>query len=219
MTMKDADDGGTGVIARPAGAGAFLTEIAVRGGTILVDEPASVRGTDAGPTPYELLSAALAACTSMTLRLYAARKGWTLPDFTVEVAHSLVRGADGSRFSLRLLPAPWFEQTRATGDYVRQALEAVGINVEIVNNDPAGHTKAVYTDHDFDLAIGSPVWRNDPAISTTILYQGGLPAGVPFSNQYGYADPEMDKIIAAASETADPAERIQLYNDMGSNDS
>ena len=45
-----------------------------------------------GPTPYELLSAALAACTAMTLRLYAGRKGWPLPPFEVEVAHSFVPG-------------------------------------------------------------------------------------------------------------------------------
>jgi peptide/nickel transport system substrate-binding protein len=69
----------------------------------------------------------------------------------------------------------------------------------------------VYTDHDFDLAIGSPVYRNDPAISTTVLFQGGLPAGVPFTNQYGYDDPAMNRIIADALETIDPAARVDLY--------
>jgi len=48
-------------------------------------------------------------------------------------------------------------------------LKAVGVDAQIVNNDPGAHLKAVYTDHAFDLAIGSPVYRNDPAISTTIL--------------------------------------------------
>ena len=89
--------GGSAVTARAAGNGRFLTEIGVRGGTILVDEPESVGGAGAGPTPFELLSAALAACTSMTLRLYAERKGWTLPPFTVEVAHSLTRAEKGGR--------------------------------------------------------------------------------------------------------------------------
>ncbi len=121
------------------------------------------------------------------------------------------RGADGTRFSLRLRPAPWFEQTRAVGDYVRQALQKVGIEVELVTADSGGHIKAVYTDHDFDLAIGSPVYRNDPAISTTILYQGGLPDGVPFSNQYGYDDPLMNEIIAEGLSTIDRAERVAVY--------
>jgi peptide/nickel transport system substrate-binding protein len=124
------------------------------------------------------------------------------------------RGADGTRFSLRLRPAPWFEQTRATGDYVRQALQAIGIAVELVTADPGGHIAAVYTEHDFDLAIGSPVYRNDPAISTTILYQGGLPPGVPFSNQYGYDDPEMNAIIARGLSTIDRAERVAVYADF-----
>jgi peptide/nickel transport system substrate-binding protein len=126
----------------------------------------------------------------------------------------LPRGGNGMRFSVRLLPAPWFEQTRQFGDYLRQALRAVGIDAQIANNDPAAHLKAVYTDHAFDLAIGSPVYRNDPAISTTILYESGLPAGVPFSNQYGYASPAMDGLIRRAASAVDPAERTALYRDM-----
>ena len=121
------------------------------------------------------------------------------------------RGADGVRFHVRLLPAPWFGQTRQTGDYVRQALKAVGIDAQIVNNDAAGHIKAVYADHAFDLAIGSPVYRNDPAISTTILFQGGVPAGVPFSNQYGFDDKALNEVIAKAAVTIDSAARAELY--------
>ncbi len=124
------------------------------------------------------------------------------------------RGENGVRFSLRLLPAPWFEQTRQMGDYLRQALAAVGIEATIVANDPAAHQTAVYTDRDFDLAIGSPVYRNDPAISTTILYQGGLPPGVPFSNQYNYADPAMDALIEQAASELDAERRIALYRDF-----
>jgi peptide/nickel transport system substrate-binding protein len=122
------------------------------------------------------------------------------------------RGANGTRFQLRLLPAPWFEQTRQFGDYLRQALRPLGIDAQIVNNDAAAHTRAVYTERAFDLAVGSPVYRNDPAISTTILYQGGLPAGVPFSNQYGYDSPVMNDIIAKAAVATDPAERVRLYH-------
>jgi peptide/nickel transport system substrate-binding protein len=124
------------------------------------------------------------------------------------------RKADGKRFSLRLRPAPWFQMTRDTGDYVRQALQKVGIEVKIVTADPGGHIKAVYKEHDFDLSIGSPVWRNDPAISTTILFQGGLPAGVPFANQYGYNDPEMNSLIANAAKELNKGKRVALYQDF-----
>jgi len=140
-----------------------------------------------------------------------------LYDYDTEAANALLDeagypiGEDGKRFSLRLRPAPWFGETRATGDYVRQALGDVGIDVELVTADPAGHIEAVYTNHDFDLAVGSPVYRNDPAISTTILFQGGLAEGVPFANQWGYDDEEMNQIIADAAVTTDPAERTALY--------
>jgi peptide/nickel transport system substrate-binding protein len=122
------------------------------------------------------------------------------------------RGDDGTRFAMRLNPAPFFAETRGTGDYVAQALEEIGVDVELVGLDTPGHIAAVYTDHDFDLAINSPAYRNDPAISTTILYQGGLPAGVSFSNQWGYDDPEMNQIIADAATEMDPDARVALYH-------
>ncbi len=53
----------------------------------LVDEPNTVGGLGSGPNPYDLLSAALGACTAMTLRLYAERKGWPLTRVQVSVLH------------------------------------------------------------------------------------------------------------------------------------
>jgi uncharacterized OsmC-like protein len=57
------------------------------------DEPAPL-GTDTGPSPYELLLAALGACTSMTLRLYAQRKQWDLQRVTVRLQHSRIHAED-----------------------------------------------------------------------------------------------------------------------------
>ncbi|MEQ1406420.1 ABC transporter substrate-binding protein [Neorhizobium sp. Rsf11] len=138
-------------------------------------------------------------------------------DFDVARANVLLdeagypKGANGTRFSLKLRPAPYFNETRQFGDYLRQALAAIGIDAQLVNADSAAHQKAVYTDHDFDLAVAPPVFRGDPAISTTILVQSGIPAGVPFSNQGGYASKELDGIISKAAETIDTAARTELY--------
>ncbi|MFC5757769.1 ABC transporter substrate-binding protein [Rhizobium sp. GCM10022189] len=138
-------------------------------------------------------------------------------NYDVQAANDLLdqggymRGPDGNRFQLKLRPAPYFNETRQFGDYLRQALAAIGIDAVIVNADAAAHQKAVYTDHDFDIAVGPPVFRGDPAISTTILVQSGTPDGVPFSNQGGYVSAELDKIIAQAAVTVDTAARTDLY--------
>lgn len=124
------------------------------------------------------------------------------------------RDADGKRFKLKLLPAPFFNETRQFGDYLRQALAKIGIDAQIVSNDTPAHLKAVYTDHDFDIAVATPVYRSDPAISTTILFESGLPAGVPFSNQYGYANADIDKVIKDAASQIDGDKRAGLYKEL-----
>ena len=52
---------------------------------LTADEPTAIGGTDTGPAPYQLLLAGLAACTSITLRMYADRKGWSLGAVHVEL--------------------------------------------------------------------------------------------------------------------------------------
>lgn len=122
------------------------------------------------------------------------------------------RGAGGTRFQLKLVPAPWFDYTVLLGDYIRQALRQVGIDCQLQRFDAPGHLQAVYRDHQFDIATGSPVFRNDPAISTTVLYRTGTPPGVPWSNQYGYASQAMDQLIDQAAGELDPVKRVALYH-------
>jgi uncharacterized OsmC-like protein/alpha/beta superfamily hydrolase len=74
--------------------GTFLNHVVVGRHRFLADEPESVGGFDAGPSPYDLLGAALGTCTSMTLRLYAQRKQLPLERVTVEVAHDRVHATD-----------------------------------------------------------------------------------------------------------------------------
>ncbi|MEO1292094.1 MAG: bifunctional alpha/beta hydrolase/OsmC family protein [Pseudomonadota bacterium] len=72
----------------------FLQDIHTGGHHLLADEPASVGGTDLGPSPYQLLAAALGACTSMTIRMYAQRKGMPLERVTVDIRHDKVHSKD-----------------------------------------------------------------------------------------------------------------------------
>lgn len=62
--------------------------------TLVVDEPAALGGGDAGPNPYALILAALGACTSMTLRLYAQQKNWPLEQVEVRLRHSRIHAQD-----------------------------------------------------------------------------------------------------------------------------
>jgi len=72
----------------------FAQEILAGPHRLSADEPASAGGTDTGPTPYDLLLAALGACTSMTVALYARRKGWPLEKVAVHLRHSKIHAAD-----------------------------------------------------------------------------------------------------------------------------
>jgi putative redox protein len=75
-------------------ASAFTQTIDIRSHRIVADEPVAVGGTDAGPTPYDLLLAALGSCASMTVALYARRKGWPLQEVAVHLRHSRVHAVD-----------------------------------------------------------------------------------------------------------------------------
>ncbi|MEW9585188.1 OsmC family protein [Paraburkholderia sp. DGU8] len=69
--------------------------------TWLADEPESIGGGDRGPTPVSLLLSSLGACTSITLKMYAQRKGWPLTD--VHVALAMQTGDDGSTIDRQIV--------------------------------------------------------------------------------------------------------------------
>lgn len=84
------------------GAGGFQVEVVTASGAFFADEPPAAGGLGSGPTPYELLAAALGGCTVMTLRLYARRKNWSLERVTVRVAHRRQDGRDAFERQLSL---------------------------------------------------------------------------------------------------------------------
>ncbi len=77
-----------------ADAAGFLQDIMVGPHHLLADEPQAAGGRDLGPSPYGLLAAGLGACTAMTIRMYARRKGWPLAHVAVDVSHAKVHAAD-----------------------------------------------------------------------------------------------------------------------------
>ncbi len=89
-TQVDNDD----VLVTEAGDGRFAQTINVGRHWLRADEPPSVGGDDSGPSPYQLLSASLGACTSMTMRLYAMRKKWSIDRISVRVHHEKIHAQD-----------------------------------------------------------------------------------------------------------------------------
>jgi uncharacterized OsmC-like protein len=89
-------DGGApdGVLVAESAARPYGQQITVGDHELFSDEPAAVGGADTGPTPYDLVLAGLGACTSMTVRMYADRKGWPLRKVSVLLRHQRIHAKD-----------------------------------------------------------------------------------------------------------------------------
>ncbi len=93
-TPPSPTEGPSGVTVAESGTGRFTNYVVAGEHVLFCDEPASVGGDDAGPDPYSFLNAALGACTSMTMRMYADRKGWPLERVTVRLTHDKTHAED-----------------------------------------------------------------------------------------------------------------------------
>lgn len=120
------------------------------------------------------------------------------------------RKDDGTRFALKLDWLPFSDTFMRFGEFVRQSLKRVGIEVELRGQDLPRYFKQVYTDNDFDLSITNMMSFGDPQIGTTrLVWSKTIIKGVPWTNASGYSDPEADKIIAAIHQESDQGKRIE----------
>ena len=98
-----------------AGSGTYTQQITLGDHRLVADEPRPI-GDDAGPTPYDLVLAGLGACTSMTVRMYANRKGWPLDEVRVTLRHSRIHAEDCAHC----------ETTKGWIDHIDRDIELVG---------------------------------------------------------------------------------------------
>lgn len=92
MTRTDGDYGDGG--ARSSTVEHLMADVESRGFLLRVDEPESAGGAETGPTPYDYLAAALASCTTMTIEMYVARKGWPMTAAHTEVTFDRIHADD-----------------------------------------------------------------------------------------------------------------------------
>lgn len=95
------------------------------GQTFVIDEPAAVGGDGAGPDPYTLLLAALGGCISMTVTMYARRKGWPLRRVSVRLRLARVHAKDCA------------ECTRTTDGFVHRIERAVVLEGDLTDEQRA----------------------------------------------------------------------------------
>jgi putative redox protein len=90
------------VIVTETGAGGYQVEVRIGAETLIADEPLALGGLGSGPNPYDLLRAALGACTVITARLYANRKGWPLARASASIVHHPASAHQRDRFERTL---------------------------------------------------------------------------------------------------------------------
>ncbi len=89
----------------------YTHDVEVRDHHLVADEPADVGGDDHGPSPQELLAASLAACTAITMEMYARRKGWKVDGLEVDCDYTPAERGSPTRFELVMrMPAHLSEE-------------------------------------------------------------------------------------------------------------
>lgn len=125
----------------------------------------------------------------------------------------LKKDAKGVRFEMTHDVAPFGEDWRRMGEYVRQALDQVGIKVTLRNRDFATMTRQVYTEYDFDMTSSWYVGMADPTLGVQRQYvTSNIKQGVPFNNVTRFSIPEVDALWADAAQELNAAKRGAIFH-------
>ena len=118
------------------------------------------------------------------------------------------RGADGVRMRITHDPMPYGDEYRQTGEFIREALKQVGIEVTLRNSDLPTFLRKVFTDNDFDTLNSFYAAYSDPQIGVhRRFWSQAIKKGTPWSNASGYASAKADALIDAIQTEGDPKRR------------
>ena len=125
------------------------------------------------------------------------------------------RKAGGIRFKITHDPSGYFEQYRRFGEYFKQAMRKIGVDVDLRTTDAATWQKRVYTDNEYQTSSYGIFNTSDPTIGVQRLFWSkNIRKGVPYSNGSGYASPEMDELLEAAQTEAHVDKRREIFGKM-----
>ncbi len=113
--------------------------------------------------------------------------------------------ADGTRLDATLDIGPIGDEYRRMGEYIKQALKQIGINLTLRTEDMAGFTRRTSTTYDFQMASAAWVGMGDPTLGVQRQYvTSNIKKGVPFTNLGRYSNPEIDALWAKFATEIDP---------------
>lgn len=122
------------------------------------------------------------------------------------------KGPDGTRAKVKLLVMPYGETWTRLGEYIKQAMKRVGVDVTLESTDSAGWVNRV-SNWDYDMTFNFVYQYGDPALGVSRTYvSDNIRKGVMFSNTMGYSNPEVDRLFAQAAQAIKDEERQQLYS-------
>ncbi len=124
-------------------------------------------------------------------------------------------GTNGMRFKITHDFIPFGSEYQRTGEFIKQQLNRVGIDVELRSQDLPSFLRRAYTEYDFDTTSLYYGAFADPTQGVQRLYWSkAIQKGVVFTNNTGYNSPEMDRLLEGAQGENDPVKRKALYLDM-----
>ncbi|WP_201861581.1 ABC transporter substrate-binding protein [Microvirga soli] len=127
----------------------------------------------------------------------------------------LKRGANGMRTKIVHDVAPFGEDWRRMGEYIKQALARVGIEVELRNRDYPTFVREVHNKYDFDMTSTWSIGMADPILGVQRqTWSKNINPEVPFANVSQYSNPEVDKLWEAAQTEMDQAKRSQHFHKL-----
>jgi peptide/nickel transport system substrate-binding protein len=122
---------------------------------------------------------------------------------------------NGKRFAVNLLSPGWFPENAKTGAYLKQAFGDVGLDVNLTVPDRPTSLKRIYTDYDYDIAVGNQALPVEPVPTNTQFFTtDGILKGAPFRNANGYSNPKLDALVAQMATEVDSAKRRALMGDF-----